>query len=337
MKKFLAMTLSIAMVMSLLVGCSSGGAPVKTGLAVVASLSKSADASAEAEGVAQTDSLIAAVLVDKNGKIVDCKLDAAQTKIKFSAEGKLTTDVATTFKTKNELGTEYGMASASGIGKEWNEQAAAFAKYCIGKTVDEVKGIAVNEEGKAGDADLAASVTVHIGDFIEAVAQAASTATDKGAKEGDKLGLAVTTDIAKSTDATADAEGLAQSYSNIAVVTLGKDNKITSCIIDAIQGNVNFSATGVISTDLAVAPQAKQVLKDAYGMKKASSIGKEWYEQADAFAAYCVGKTAADVKGIALTDQGVAADADLAASVTVHIGPFMANVDKAAAAASATK
>jgi hypothetical protein len=180
---------------------------VKTGLAVVSSLSKSANATAEAEGVAQTDSLICAVLVDKNGKIVDCKIDAAQTKINFSTEGKLTTDVASTFKTKNELGTEYGMASASGIGKEWNEQAAAFAKYCVGKTVDEVKGIAVNEEGKAGDADLAASVTVHIGDFIEAVAQAAGSATDKGAKEGDKLGLAVTTEISSSTDATADAEG----------------------------------------------------------------------------------------------------------------------------------
>ncbi len=334
MKKFLAMLLSVAMVMSLLVACSSGGAPLKTGLAVVSSLAKSANASAEAEGVAQTDSLIAAVLVDKDGKIVDCKIDAAQTKIKFSTEGKLTTDVASTFKTKNELGTEYGMTSASGIGKEWNEQAAAFAKYCVGKTVAEVKGIAVNEEGKAGDADLAASVTVHIGDFIEAVAQAANTATDKGAKKGDKLGLAITTDISKSSDATADAEGLAQSYSNIAVVSLGKDSKITSCIIDAIQGNVNFSATGEISTDLTVAPQTKQVLKDAYGMKKASAIGKEWYEQADAFAAYCVGKSAADVKGIALTDQGLAADADLAASVTVHVGPFIANVDKAAANAA---
>ncbi len=337
MKKILAMSLCAAMVMSLLVGCSSGGAAVKTGLAVVSSLAKSTNATADAEGLAETDSLIAAVLVDKNGKIVDCKIDAAQTKINFSAEGKLTTDVATTFKTKNELGTEYGMGSASGIGKEWNEQAAAFAKYCVGKTVDEVKGIAVTDQGVASDADLAASVTVHIGDFIEAVAQAAGAATDKGAKEGDKLGLAITTDIAKSTEATADAEGLAQSYSNIAVVTLGKDSKITSCIIDAIQGNVNFSTTGVISTDLTVAPQAKQVLKDAYGMKKASGIGKEWYEEANAFADYCVGKTAADVKGIALTDQGLAADADLAASVTVHVGPFIANVDKASANASAAK
>ncbi len=333
MKKILAMTLCIAMTVSLLVGCSSGGEAVKTGLAVVSSLGKSANATADAEGLAQTDSLIAAVLVDKNGKILDCKIDAAQTKIKFSAEGKLTTDVASTFKTKNELGTEYGMASASGIGKEWYEQAAAFAKYCVGKTVDEVKGIAVNGEGIPGDADLAASVTIHIGDYIEAVAQAAGAATDKGAKKGDKLGLAITTDISKSSDATADAEGLAQSYSNIAVVTLNKDSKITSCIIDAIQGNVNFSATGEISTDLTAAPQTKQVLKDSYGMKKASAIGKEWYEQADAFAAYCVGKTTEAVKGIALTDDGKAADADLAASVTVHVGPFIANVEKAAAAA----
>lgn len=334
MKKILAMSLSLVMVISLLVGCSTGGAAVKTGFAVVASLGKSTNAAADAEGLAETDSLFAAVLVDKDGKIVDCKIDSVQTKVNFTTEGKLTTDVASTFKTKNELGTEYGMSSASAIGKEWNEQAAAFAKYCVGKTVDQIKGIAVNEEGKAGDADLAASVTVHIGDFIEAVAQAVESSADKGAKEGDKLGVAAATDISKSTEVTAEAEGLAQSYSNFAVVTVDKNNKITSCLIDAIQGNVNFSAEGVISTDLTVAPQAKQVLKEAYGMKKASSIGKEWYEEANAFADYCVGKTADEVKGIALNDQGLAADADLAASVTVHVGPFIANVDKAVADAT---
>ena len=48
-------------------------------------------------------------------------------------------------------------------------------------------------------------------------------------------------------------------------------------------------------------------------MKKASAIGKEWYEQADAYAANLVGKTADEVKGIE------AGAADLAASCTMGV------------------
>jgi len=57
------------------------------------------------------------------------------------------------------------MRKASSIGKEWNEQAAGFCAYVTGKTVAEVKGLAVDEGGKAADADLAATVTVGIGEF----------------------------------------------------------------------------------------------------------------------------------------------------------------------------
>ena len=301
----------------------------KTGFSVITSLAKSKDASAEGDGTAQVDSLLIAVLVDGAGKILDCQIDQAQTKMNFSAEGKLTTDLATVFKSKQELGTEYGMKGASAIGKEWNEQADAFAAYVIGKTVDEVKGIAVNEEGVAADADLAASVSVHISDFIAGVEKAVASAQDLGAKVGDQVGLAVTTDMSKSKDASAEGDGLAQAYSNYAVITVGADGKVTSCIIDASQGNVNFSATGAVTTDLTAAPQTKLELKDAYGMKKASAIGKEWYEQANAFAAYATGKTLDKVKGIAVSAEGTAADADLAASVSVHIGPFISNIEKA--------
>jgi hypothetical protein len=333
MKKILAMLLCAIMVMSVLAGCSSGssGAAAKTGLAVITSVGKSVDAGAEGDGLAQTDSMVVAVLVDKNGKILDCKIDAAQTKINFSAEGKLTTDAATVFKTKQELKEAYDMKKASGIGKEWYEQADAFAKYVVGKTLSDVKGIAINEEGKAGDSDLAASVTVHIGDFVAAVTKAVESAADLGAKEGDKLGLAVTTTMEQSADATAEKEGLAQAYSNYAVVTLDKNSKITSCILDASQGKVNFSTAGVISTDLTVPVQTKQELKDAYGMKKASGIGKEWYEQANAFANYCKGKSISDIKGIAVDEEGRATNADLTASVTVHVAPFISNIEKAAA------
>ena len=358
MKKILTLLLAVVMVLSLVSGCSKkaettdtpavtdAAAPTdaatpteatapetagaaKTGLAVINSLSKSTAATADADGLAQVDSLIIAVLVGEDGKILDCQIDSAQTKINFSAAGALTTDVATVYKSKQELGTDYGMKSASKIGKEWNEQADAFAAYVIGKTADEVNGIAISEAGVAADADFAASVSIHIGDFVAGVAKAVANAQDLGAKAGDQIGLGVDTTISKSTAATAEEAGLAQAYTNIAVTTVDKDGKITSCYIDAVQGNVNFDAKGAITTDLTVAPQTKQELKDAYGMKKASKIGKEWYEQANAFSQYVTGKTSDEVNGIALTADGLASDADLAASVSVHIGPFMANVVKA--------
>lgn len=334
MKKAFALLLAAGLVVSTLTGCGKSAEPAKTGLSVITSIAKSKDASAEGDGLAEVDSTVVAVLVGKDGKILDCKIDVAQTKMNFSTEGKLTTDIATVFQSKQELGDAYGMKKASGIGKEWFEQANAFADYVVGKTVDEVKGIAVNEDGTAKDADLAASVTVHINEFIEGVEKAVAASQELGAQKGDKLGLAITTDMSKSTDASAEGDGLAQAYSNYAVVTVDKNNKITSCVIDASQGNVNFNTEGVITTDLATTYQTKQELKEAYGMKKASGIGKEWYEQANAFADYVTGKKLDEVKGIAVNEDGTAKDADLASSVTVHVAPFIANVDKAVANAA---
>lgn len=106
-----------------------------------------------------------AVTVGDDGVIDQCVIDMVQAKIGFDASGALTTDPATTFPSKNELGDAYGMKKASSIGREWNEQAAAFCAYVTGKTVDEVKGLAVSEDGKAADADLAAGVTIGIGEF----------------------------------------------------------------------------------------------------------------------------------------------------------------------------
>lgn len=330
MKKVIALVLVAMMVIGAMTGCAKKAEPAKTGLAVISSIEKSKSASAEGDGVGQVDSLVVAVLVDGDGKILDCQIDQAQTKINFSVEGKITSDVTAAYKSKQELKDEYGMKGNSSIGKEWYEQADAFAKYVVGKTVADVKGIAVNEEGAPSDADLAASVTVGVDNFIAAVEKAVNGAQDAGAKVGDELGLGVATDIAKSKDVSADGDGLAQAYSYYTATTFDKDGKITSCLIDASQGNINFDATGTVTTDLTVAPQSKQELKEGYGMKKASGIGKEWYEQANSFAAYVIGKTVDDVKGIALA-EGKPSDADLAASVTVHVNSFQTVIEKAKA------
>mgnify|MGYP001211641779 CR=1 FL=1 len=309
---------------------NTAGDALKTGLAVVTSISNSKDAG-EKEGVAQVDSTVVAVTVDAAGKITNCKIDAAQTKINFSAAGKITTPLDTVFKTKQELKDEYGMKKASKIQKEWYEQADAFAAYVTGKTLEEVKGIALNESGAPADAELASSVTIHVNDFIAAIEKAVSNAQDLGAKAGDKLGLAVETTISNSADATAEKDGVAQAYSMYTATTFGADGRITSCILDASQSNVNFNTSGKITTDLKAANlQTKNELGEAYGMKKASNIKKEWNEQAAAFAEYVKGKTADEVKGIALNEEGKTTEAELTSSVTIHVTDFLTIIDKAA-------
>lgn len=350
MKKILVIGLVLSLIAMLVTGCSSQkdgdtvvnpttaptsaptAAPstetsVKTGLAVITTLAKSAEPG-EKEGLARTDSVIVAVTVDNAGVIQACTIDSVQTKINFNAAGAVTTPLDTVFPGKQELGEAYGLKGSSGIGKEWNEQANALAAYVVGKTVAEVKGIALTD-GKATDAELAASVTISIGDYIAGIEKAVANAADMGAKSGDKIGLGLDSTIAGSKDATAEAEGRGQSYANIVLVTINGEGTITSCIIDAVQGNVAFNNAGKISTDLSKAVMTKNELGDGYGMKKASSIGKEWNEQAAAFAAYVTGKNLAAVKGIAVNEEGVATEADLTSSVTVHVGPFIVLIEKA--------
>ena len=156
-----------------------------------------------------------------------------------------------------------------------------------------------------------------------------------GAGATDKLGLGLETTIEKSKDfdAAESKDGLAQVYTYYTATTFADDGVITSSIIDASQTNINFDATGKITTDLTAALQTKNELGDAYGMKSASGIGKEWNEQADAFSKYVVGKTAEEVGAIAVNEEGKATDADVTASVTVGIAEFQTVVAKAFATA----
>ncbi len=352
MKKSLALILSASLLSFALIGC---GAPaptpapvveapaqtpdntvgaegsVKTGLAIITTTAKSKDAE-DQDGLAQVDSTIVAVTVDGEGKIVKCIIDGAQTKINFSKTGEITTDINAAFKTKQELGAEYGMAKASSIGKEWNEEADALAEYVVGKTVEEVKGIAVNEKGAPADSELAASVTVSIGGFVAAIEKAVANAQDLGAQASDKLGLGVVTNIAKSKNA-GDEDGVAQAYSTYTATTFDVDGRITSSVIDGSVTNVKFSKEGKITSDISAAYKTKVELGADYGMTKASSIGKEWFEQADVLSKYVVGKTVEEVKGIAVNEKGAPADSELAASVTISIGDYISVIEKASVSA----
>lgn len=341
MKKITALLLVLMLIPALLAGCAANTAggkpkPVKTGMAFVTSVDKSKDAGAE-NGVAQADSVIAAVTVDEAGKIVSCVIDMAETKGNFDAAGQISTPLDTKYMTKNEQGADYGMKKASGIGKEWNEQAAALAKYVIGKTAEEVKGIAVDATGHATGADLKASVTISISGFTDAVAKAAANAKDLGASSTDKLGVGVETNILYSNLAGAEnpanpgnTNGNIIIYATFAAATTDKDGKITSCLADGFQCAVSFDETGIIVSDLTAVPTTKNETGDAYGLKAFSSISKEWFEQTAALGTYVKGKTAKEIGGIAVREDTSPESTDMRATVTLKIGEFKKVIVKAA-------
>ncbi|MGN0753351.1 MAG: hypothetical protein ACI4ME_02755 [Aristaeellaceae bacterium] len=316
MRKVLSLVLCLMMLLCGISAVAEEATPVKTGLSFVTSLEKSKD------GQSQANIALTAVAVDDNGVITACVIDAVQGKVKFDETGKITSDLTAEVLSKNELGDGYGMRKASSITAEWNEQAAAFAAYCVGKTVEELAGMAVNENGVS--IDLATSCTLAVDDFLPGVVEAVNNAEHMGAKKGDVLKLVQVSSIAKSKDATAEADGQTQLYTHVGVFTLDGD-VITSAYIDAVQANVKFNAEGKITSDITVAVETKNALKERYGMKPISSIPAEWYEQTASFCQFITGKTLNEAIAVAANP----AETDVVSSCTIKTGDFLKLIVKA--------
>jgi hypothetical protein len=353
MKKRLATLLSLTLILCLLAGCvgtpvvynctedhSATDAPtdgstevlteapvagaLKTGLAITASVAKSENAVQ-----ADYDVTMVAVLVDDAGIIRDCIIDGIATKCAFDASGAITTDLTAPVQTKNELGENYGMVAWGGAKYEWNVQAEALAQYAVGKTVEELKNGAINEQGKAPEgSDLASTATIYLGGYVAAIEKAVANAKSLGAQAGDTLKLASINSLSSSTGATEEGNGTAQLDCDVTALT-EKDGVITGCYIDSLQAKVSFDTTGTITTDITAPVQTKNELGENYGMVAWGGAIAEWDAQAASFASYVTGKTADEVQGIAVNEKTAPAEADLAASVTIAIGGFQRLVLKA--------
>ena len=296
---------------------------VKTGLAVITNISDSENAKH-----ANYDVTLVAVTVDDKGVIDSCVIDSIGTKVTFDATGTITSDLNAEIKSKNELGDSYGMVNYGGAKYEWYQQAAALADYAKGKTVAELKNGAIDETGKApAGSDLASTATIYLGGYVSAIEVAVNNAKHLGAQAGDTLKLAAISSISDSKSTADGKDGTAQLNVDVTALT-AKNDIITSCYIDSVQGKVTFDVTGTITSDLTAPVQTKNQLGDSYGMVAWGGAKYEWYQQAANFAAYVTGKTAAQVAGIAVT-EGKPSDADLSTSVTIAIGGFQALIAKA--------
>ena len=326
MKKIVAFLLLACMMLSL-AACGSSGTEYKLGMGVSLSTDSSKD------NQAQVDATVATVVTDKNGKIVLCRLDVAQSKMDVTG-GAVEADK--TFKTKMELGDDYGMVAYGNAIAEWYDQAKAFESYVVGKTAAEVEGIetVVNDTGHnvATDEALLAGCTMDITAFKAAVVKACND--EKGTTFTGKdftLGVAAITEAADSTP-VGEKDAQVKMYTEYGAAVVDKDGKILAALTDATQPVITADKDGKITG--ADFKGTKRELGADYGMVAYGNAIAEWDAQAKAFADYTVGKTASEVAGLetVVNDSGhnVTTDETLLASCTMDISGMMAVIALAA-------
>lgn len=322
MKKMIAAWLALILTFSFTACAKSGNSAstdsygtiaAKTGYSVISTISDIT------ETTLTINSVCAGVLVDRDGKIIDCKIDQMQIKPDLDRDKGNVADL----RTKREKKEDYSLKSASSIQKEWYEQISAFEKFAKGKTADEIISC-VAENGYASDADLKAGCTINVSDISLAVSNAVKNARELGASSSDTLKLAISSEkFDESNDKNL------QYNSDYAVITLGADGRITSCLIDASQAKCSVE-NGKFTVSEGNFASKKELKKD-YAMKGASEIGKEWYQQAAAFEEYAKGKTADELTN-AVAEDGYSSDADLRAGCTISLDTIVSNILKAVTA-----
>lgn len=200
MKKLLAMILCLVMLLALAAcnngtpnngdnsnGSENGGTPpaapgpngattrIGLGMAVDSAVSPAED---DDDGRAEAKVTTCALLLDQEGKILSVKFDCTEAIATYNKAGAITWP--DTYKSKKELGYDYGLKKYSSIGKEWFEQVNALEDYCTGKTVSDVSSMQLKEEdgrmGVPAAAELTSTCTISCDQFIEALKKAEMSA-----------------------------------------------------------------------------------------------------------------------------------------------------------------
>lgn len=322
MKKGLILVVSLIMLMSVLfVGC--GAQTLKFGAGVYVTAPTVADATEDKDGSGKIDVTVAAVTVDADGKIVACALDTMSNTVKFTADGKAV--AAAEFKTKYEQGADYNMVAYGGAKKEWFEQADAFEALVAGKTLDEVKALVA--EGNKGNAEVVnAGCTIMINEFVGAIEKAYNAAAESKVTAKDTLKVTAATDVTTA-NATEDKDGSSKVSTTVFAAAVGADGKVVAASSDCVELSFTFDTKGASTLDTSKAVASKKEQGANYGMVAYGGAKKEWFEQAAAFDAACVGKTATEIAALVGQDGKGVADVQNA-GCTIYVSGFVKAASK---------
>lgn len=323
MKKILTVSLCVLLVATMLVMAGCGAkeekpTTLKFGAAVYVGAPATTDATADKEGTGKLDVTVAAVTVDKDGKIVACALDTASNTVKFTADGKAVAN--SEFKTKYESGSNYGMVAYAGSAKEWFEQVDAFETLVAGKTLTEVKAL-VAEGNKGNEEVVNAGCTIMINEFVGAIEKAYNAAADSNVTANDVLKVTAATEQT-CTDATADKDGSNKVSTNVFAAALNNEGKVVAATSDCVELAFTFDTKGVSTLDTTKAVASKREQGTNYGMVAYGGAAKEWFEQADAFDAATISKTADEISGL-VGEDGKGVEAIQNAGCTIDISGFV--------------
>ena len=108
-----------------------------------------------------------------------------------------------------------------------------------------------------------------------------------------------------------DSDGYAKDADLLSGCTIKVDGYREAVAAACAQAKAMGAAEG---DSLALGVKSNHVLGDDYGMREASALGKEWYEQSDGYASYLKGKTAEEIEKI----PSDGSDADLASMCTIN-------------------
>ena len=285
-------------------------------------------------------STVATVVMDTTGKILLCRIDVADNKMYTDAIDPADYN----FRSKMELGDEYGMGSYGPSGIEWYKQAQAFENYVVGMTAEDVANIKTQKpEGSgsiisADDALLSAGCTIDISDFIEAVKKAC---TDTNSMTFTAYPNSFTLGVAISSSAE-DSYGYKDGrYSKIvmrsdfasAVIC---DEKILASLNDAIRPEFDIEYDYIFGVSFnGLYRELKHLSDMVWGDNNNDGIILQWYQQSEAFSKHVVGMTADDVQNMqtAANSAGYQMSTDdalLSAGCTIDITPLKTVLAKAA-------
>lgn len=273
-----------------------------------------------------------AAVILKEDKIVDAYFDVLQAPFKIESTTDKKTEKATytvsldtttnqtkdagdkVIETKQELKTRYGMASTAAEG-EWNVQAANFAKYTVGKTIDEVTSKNYKSHYNKDGTEVVAGCSISQKNFTTALKVITDTKTFKAPAGKVSAGLGYKVSALSENVLTVTLAGSATD----------KDGKIYETSINAYQIPVTVDGSSVTSPKIAIDTSKKQAtvanfkdhtvasgentyytsvlskreLKELYAMKANTEDAQkmEWYNQANNFAKYAKGKVASEIAG----------------------------------------
>ena len=329
MKRILTLALCLVMTAACtLVSCGekenteTAASTVKFGAGIHVGTPAVTDATDDKDGSGKLDVTVAAVTVDADGKIASCQLDTASNTVNFTADGKAVANEG--FKTKYEMGADYNMVAYGGAVKEWYQQADAFETVVVGKTMGEVKAL-VAEGNKGTEEVVNAGCTIMVNEFVGAIEKAyAAAAAEVAADAALKVNIVTEQTLA---DAAEDKDGSNKITVNVFTAAVDADGKIVAASSDCIEASFTFNTEGVSTLDTAKAIASKKELGANYGMVSYGGAAKEWFEQAAAFDAACVGKTAAEITGLMGEDGKAVADLQ-SAGCTIDVNGFVKAASK---------